>query len=783
MRSNCGIMAGVLLLGTVGTTPAAAQTGSRLGLSITAISAVVKGSSVAYDPKNSMYLVVSAYGDLNGRFVSAGGDLIGAPFTIQSGTAGFTHFPGVAYSPDANGGAGGFLVAWHQSVTSGAVVHARMVSSSGVLGPEAQISADGSWWEAAVDVAYSTVSHEFLMVWQAAGIRAQRVGINGEALGANIFVTGTDYHRDPSVAYSPTTNEFMVVYSGADAVSAYAAARRVAAGSGALLGTETLLNRAGGTYITEVSYNPNTNRYLAAWYQGGTLGRLLDSAGNVASDVLLLATRFSAYDALGIDYSTASGTFMMVSHDSQGLQDGAVELSGAGAVPDVGFLATDAATTNGNYYPKIAARSDSAQWLLSTATSFLATTVQRLQSTAAGGGGTQLPPPLTVGLTANTATPVTEGTAITWAATPSGGRGPFSYQFWRYTAGVGWSVAQDYSPVSTYSWIPTAGYHAIQVYVRNSGSTATYDAYGETGMFTVTPPLAKLTSLTANVSFPAAPNVPITFTAQAAGGVAPIQYQFWRFSDGSGWAMVQDYSTNNTYTWYPNQGTHAVQVWVRGSGSTATLEDWRSSGLFSVAASAARISSLTANRTFPAPPNSTIVWTATATGGSGPLEYKYWLFSSSTGLWSVLRDWGTGNQATWTPGIGDTGQHSLQVWVRTQGSGIAFEDWQGTGWFVITSSTSLTLTPSLNLNNYSQANGCVLFTATAGGSGVWEYEFWTYSSSNAAWTLRQTYSSTYNTFNFCPVAGTHAVQVWVRQAGSNALWERWQSTGFFVVNP
>jgi hypothetical protein len=781
MRFYCGILAGVLLVGTVGTVPAAAQTGSRLGLSIPAIAAVVKGSSVAYDPRNSIYLVVSAYGDLNGRFVSAGGDLIGAPFTIQSGTAGFTHFPGVAYSPDANGGAGGFLVAWHQSVTNGAVVHARMVSSSGVLGPESQLAADGSWWEACVDIAYSTASKEFLVTWQAAGIRAQRVGINGEALGANIFVTGTDYHRDPSVAYNPTTNEFMVVYSGADAVSAYAAARRVAAGSGALLGTETLLNRAAGTYITEVSYNPTTNRYLAAWYQGGSLGRLLDSTGNVASDVLLLATRFSAYDALGIDYSTASGTFMMVSHDSQGLQDGAVELSGAGAVPDEGFLATDAATTKGNYYPKIAARSDSAQWLLSTATSFSATTVQRLQSTAAG-GGTAPPPPLTVGLTANAAMPVAEGTAITWTATPSGGRGPFSYQFWRFTSGIGWSVAQDYSPVTTYSWIPAAGNHAIQVYVRNSGSSATYDAYGETGLFTVTPPLAKLTSLTANVAFPAPPNVPITFTAQATGGVAPLQYQFWRFSDGSGWAMVQDYSTNNTYTWYPNQGTHAVQVWVRGNGSTATWEDWRSSGLFSVVASPARISSLTANRTFPASPDSAIVWTTTATGGSGPLEYKYWLFSTSTGLWSVLQNWGSSNQVTWTPGV-NTGQHALQVWVRTQGSGISFEDWRGTDWFVITNSTSLTLTPSLNLNNYSEANGCVLFAATAAGSGVWEYEFWTHSNSDPAWTLRQTYSSTYNTFNFCPAAGTHAVQVWTRQAGSNALWERWQSTGFFVVNP
>jgi hypothetical protein len=141
MRFYYGILAGVLLVGTVGTTPATAQTASRLGLSIPAIPTWTNGNDVAYDPKDSMYLVVGAYGSLNGCFVSAAGDIIGVPFLIQPASIGFTHFPGVAYSPDAFGGAGGFLVTWHQSdAGGGATVHARMVSSTGVLGPESQIS-------------------------------------------------------------------------------------------------------------------------------------------------------------------------------------------------------------------------------------------------------------------------------------------------------------------------------------------------------------------------------------------------------------------------------------------------------------------------------------------------------------------------------------------------------------------------------------------------------------------------------------------------------------------
>ena len=347
---------------------------------------VTRGSSVAYDYLDNLYLVVSAHGNLNGRFISADGDLLGQ-VTIQPAAAGFSQYPGVAYSPDALDGEGGFLVAWHQSVGGGAVVRARMVSTTGVLGPEKQISADGSWWEATADIAYSTESQEFLVVWQAAGIRGQRIGNNGEMLGANLFITGTDYHRDASIAYNSTDDEFMVVYAGADTISAYAAARRVAPGTGALLGAETLLTRAGATYITEVAYDSIANRYLAAWYQGGTFGRLLDAAGNYLTPVVLLGSRFTSYDGLGLDFSPASGTYMMVAQDQFSYQNGAVQITADG-IPDAGIVATEIVTNLGNYYPKIAARLDKGEWLLSTATGFAATSVQRVGSNSVG-----VPPP------------------------------------------------------------------------------------------------------------------------------------------------------------------------------------------------------------------------------------------------------------------------------------------------------------------------------------------------------------------------------------------------------
>jgi len=393
---------------------------------VTAIAGAARGSNVAYDPKNSQYLVVSGSFSLNAVFVSADG-VPGTPFVINGP---YASYPGIAYSPDMNGGAGGFLVTWHQSTgPASATVRGRTVSPTGVMGPIFGISVGGSWWEAEADVAYSTTSQEFLVVWQAGGILAQRVGLNGELLGTNFQINNPAHGRDPAVVYNPTINEFFVVWGDIDVSSNYAAGQRIAAGSGALIGPQIVLGRAVGVYITEVAYNASTNQYLAAWWQGGAYGILVDPSGVLVSGVIPLSLTVSAYDALGIDFNVASGTFLMVSHLSSSLQDGAIELAGATGIPGVPIVATDAPAAKGNFYPKVGARSDKGEWLLSTATDFVATTVQRLQSTAIG-----VPPP----------PPCTATPALTDVAVP-GGQTSFSINVaadatckWKATSSAPW---------------------------------------------------------------------------------------------------------------------------------------------------------------------------------------------------------------------------------------------------------------------------------------------------------------------------------------------------------
>ena len=230
--------------------------------------------------------------------------------------------------------------------------------------------------------------------------------------------------------------------------------------------------------------------------------------------------------------------------------------------------------------------------------------------------------------------------------------------------------------------------------------------------------------------------MPITFTATAGAGATPVEYKFWRYTAATGWTVARDYSSSNSYTWYPPIGSNALQVWVRAVGSTTTYQDWASTGAFDIVAPPASISSLQANVAFPASPTTTITWTVLASGGVGALEYKFYRFDPSSG-WIVMRDWSQSNQASWTPGTGNTGEHAVQVWARSVGSSAAYEDWRGSGTFSI-AAPDVTLIPDTPLVGL-QIGQPITWTATASGPvGPWEFKFIAFDGT--AWRVLQDYS-------------------------------------------
>ncbi|MBA3886383.1 MAG: hypothetical protein H0X67_11725 [Acidobacteria bacterium] len=366
----------------------------RMGDTFSVIALGTRGHAAAHDSRNDVYLVVSTYGVLRGRFVSADGVPTGEPFQIQH-SGHYSHFPRVTYSPDANNGAGAFLVTWHESDQPGGFtsVHARLVASPGTLiSPDTIIGNDSSWWEAGAAVAYGSGSREFLVVWRgrfgsANDISGARVDTLGQLLG-HVAVTSTagEFEGDPGVAYNPTTNEFLVSFAGATHVP-YVGFQRVQAGTGHLLGSKTVVAEAGGTWMTEVAYDPSANRFLIAWYSlpsGAISGRFVSAAGQVLGSVLHLSSRFAANDALSLAHNRWSNTFLLTSHDKHSAENGGVHVNGEG-VPETSGTIFTGSGGSGNFYPRLAPSEIRPEWLLTSSRAFAETMAQRLQADGSSG--------------------------------------------------------------------------------------------------------------------------------------------------------------------------------------------------------------------------------------------------------------------------------------------------------------------------------------------------------------------------------------------------------------
>jgi hypothetical protein len=292
-------------------------------------------------------------------------------------------------------------------------------------------------------------------------------------------------------------------------------------------------------------------------------------------------------------------------------------------------------------------------------------------------------PLVVTSLTPSPSPPQPAGTTITWTATATGGIAPLQYAFYLYTQATNsWALKQAYSTSNKWSWTPTQnGQYAVQVWVRNNGSSSSYDAWKGSGSFNIGS-VPTVTSLVASPTLPQPAGTTITWTATATGGIAPLQYAFYLYTQATNsWALKQAYSTSNKWSWTPTQsGQYAVQVWVRNNGSSTSYDAWKGSGSFNIG-SVPTVTSLVASPALPQPAGTTITWTATATGGIAPLQYAFYLYTQATNSWALKRAYSTSNRWSWTPT--QSGQYAVQVWVRNNGSSTSYDAWAGSPYFNI----------------------------------------------------------------------------------------------------
>src|SRR5206468_3039080 len=135
-----------------------------------------------------------------------------------------------------------------------------------------------------------------------------------------------------------------------------------------------------------------------------------------------------------------------------------------------------------------------------------------------------------------------------------------------------------------------------------------------------------LTGVTADKTPPQVAGTTITFTASATGGTPPYQFKWWVY-DGPTWKLDQHWSATPTFTWTPSAANAAAQLstWMRSSANlTATYASSTLSRFATTPPPPAILTSVTADKSAPQAAGTTITFTATATGGKPPYQFKWW---------------------------------------------------------------------------------------------------------------------------------------------------------------
>ena len=279
----------------------------------------------------------------------------------------------------------------------------------------------------------------------------------------------------------------------------------------------------------------------------------------------------------------------------------------------------------------------------------------------------------TVTLTADKPAPQPLGSAVTFTAQPTGGVAPYQYK-WIVSNGNVSTVAVNWTTSNRFTWTPTqSASYAVSVWVRSAGNAAdvleasTYLAFP---IGTGAPASATAVLLTANRVAPQAPFIPVTWTATPAGGVAPHQYK-WRVFDGTAWTVSANWSPTNSFVWTPStaNANYRVEVWQRSAGSTADVPEASTAVPFPIDASLAADAiapvtsvSISANRPAPHPAGHAISFTATPTGGTAPLVYKWFYFMGTT--WTAFGDWSPSQSFSWYP-TEPNANYRIRVWVKS----------------------------------------------------------------------------------------------------------------------
>lgn len=283
----------------------------------------------------------------------------------------------------------------------------------------------------------------------------------------------------------------------------------------------------------------------------------------------------------------------------------------------------------------------------------------------------------TATLTASPATRALVNAPVLLTATPIGSTNvEFSFRARRSDGAGGyiWEDIRDYQPTPTCIWTPTVvASYAVYVYVREIGTARVGSAFAT---ISVTPQISTV-SVTANRTFPWRTGSSVGFVAAATGGMLPeYQYQLSVFdTQTQSWGPfneVRAFSTKGSYSWTPAKaGSYKLRVNARESGTATILATTELDCSIVQSVSWVKLEATPAS---PQVVGTAITLKAIPTNGLAP-EYRFlcqvydWEGKLVT---QEIQPYSPSATCTWTPNMDHVGTVTLLVYVREQGTTVAY---------------------------------------------------------------------------------------------------------------
>jgi len=170
--------------------------------------------------------------------------------------------------------------------------------------------------------------------------------------------------------------------------------------------------------------------------------------------------------------------------------------------------------------------------------------------------------------------------------------------------------------------------------------------------------------------------VEIAFTTQGETG-GTLYYRYYQASgyqtqNYGNWQELRNWSTDNSLTWFSFRDDHYIIV-LHVTDDT-TSENYHQAGLTietsGNSANPIQIIDFTTDIDYPQSSGTAISFDTTATGGSGPLNYRYYYRKGVRGQWIEIQVYSTDNSCTWTPT--EDGLYVVVVHVTDDISGSVF---------------------------------------------------------------------------------------------------------------